>query len=156
MCIRDRVQVARCQCGLLAQGLHHQRCQPVDEAWMAAQLHLEAQALAFVQSHRAGVGHRLAQPLARQVLLVTAMAGLVHRAHQAAQEVVLAKARGHAHVLGHAAAEGVGADIQPAGIEIEAQQAHDPVSYTHLDVYKRQPIAAMSLAAALMPNPPHK
>ena len=60
---------------------------------------------------------------ARQVLLVAAVAGLVHRAHQAAEEVVLAKARGQAHVLGHAAAERVRAHVEPAGLEVEAEQA---------------------------------
>jgi hypothetical protein len=109
---------------LRAQGLLHQRRELLDEAGVAAQLHLETQALAFVQGRRAGIRHRLAQPLTRQVLLVAAVAGFVHGAHQAAQEIVFTEARGQTHVLGHATAERVRADIQPAGLEVKAQQAH--------------------------------
>ena len=61
----------------------HQRRQAVHEAGVAAELHLEAQRLAFVHRHRTRLGHRLAQPVARQVLLVAAVAGLVDRAEQA-------------------------------------------------------------------------
>ena len=81
---------------------------------------------------------RLAQPLARQVLLVAAVAGFVHRAHQAAQEAVERKTRGHAHVFRHATAEGVGAHIQPAGLEIEAQDPHHLLAQPALAVQRER------------------
>mmetsp|Transcript_15092 Transcript_15092/g.41424 ORF Transcript_15092/g.41424 Transcript_15092/m.41424 type:complete len:429 (-) Transcript_15092:1778-3064(-) len=118
------VQVAGLEGGLVAEVLHQQRREQAGKGRVAAQLHLEAQALALVEAHRAGTGDGLAEQLARQTLLVAAVSGLVDRAHQRRQEAVLAVARRHAYVLGHAAAEGVGAFVQPPGLEVEAHQPH--------------------------------
>jgi len=118
------VEVVRREAALPAQVALDQRLQQAGEAGMRGQLHLEGQALALVQAHRAGAGHRQAQPFARQVLLVAAMAGFVDGAGEALQEAVVAVARGHPHILRHAAAEGMGALVQPAGLEVEAQQLH--------------------------------
>ena len=119
------VQVGGFKRRLVAEGLADQRRQLLHEAGMAAQLHLKAQALAFMQGHRSRVRHRLAEPVARQVLLIAAVAGFMHGSHQAAQEVVFAEARGHAHILGHATAERVRADVEPAGFKVKAQEPHD-------------------------------
>ena len=69
---------------------------------------------------------RLAEPVARQVLLVARVAGLVDRAHQALHEVVLAIARRQAHVLGHAAAERMRALVEPAGRRSRSRAAPSP------------------------------
>ena len=91
---------------------------------LRAELHLErrgsgSRGCAIERASR----DRLAEPVARQVLLVAGVAGLVDRAHQALHEVVFAVARGQAHVLGHAAAERMRALVEPAGLEVEAEQA---------------------------------
>ena len=48
----------------------------------------------------------------------------MNHAKQRAEQIVLVVARGDTHILGHAAAERVGADIQPSAIKIKAQYAH--------------------------------
>jgi hypothetical protein len=52
------------------------------------------------------------------------VAGFVNHAEQRAEQVVFVVARGDAHILGHAAAERVGADIQAPAVKIKAQHAH--------------------------------
>jgi hypothetical protein len=91
---------------------------------VAAKLHLERQALALVDAHRAGASHGQRQRFARQVLLVAGVAGFVHDAHQAAHEIVFGIAGGDAHVVGHAAAKRVAGDVEPATLKVKAQQAH--------------------------------
>ena len=118
------VQVAGLEGRLAAEVPDQQRRQQAGEGRVAAQLHLEGQALALVDAHGAGARDGLAQQLARQVLLVAGVAGLMDDAHQRRQEVVFAVARGHAYVFRHAAAERVGALVQPAGAEVEAHQRH--------------------------------
>ena len=110
---------------LLAEGGLDHRRQTADETRVAAELHLEAQALALVQRHRARLGQRLAQPLARQVLLVAAMAGLVHRAHQAAEEAVaepggLAEPEAEEGSLSEPPAEAGGDVAEPPGASDDA------------------------------------
>src|SRR3546814_3254678 len=53
------------------------------------------------------------------------MAGLVQHAHDGRHEVVLVVARGDAHVIGHAAEEGVQRDVEAAMLEIEADGGHE-------------------------------
>ena len=118
------VQVVGLEGRLVAEVLREQRRQQPRKRRMAAELHFERQALAFVDAHGAGACDRLPQQVTRQALLVATVAGLVDDAHQRGQEVVLAVAGGHAHVLGHAAAEGVRALVQPAGGKVEAHQPH--------------------------------
>jgi hypothetical protein len=124
---------------LIAEGLHDHRRQAGNEAGVAAELHLETQALALVQRGRARVGHRLAEQFARQVLLVAAVPGLVHRAHQRAEELVVAEARGHAHVLRHAATERVGADVEPTALEVESEHAHHLATQLALCLHRERP-----------------
>ena len=56
------------------------------------------------------------------------MAGLVQDRHQAGRGVRLVVARGHADVVGHAAAERVQALIEAALGEVEAERAHQPLA----------------------------
>ena len=93
------------------------------KASAAAGLHLHQQRLALVQHHAARIADRLAAPVARQAGLVERMAGLVQHAHQGAREVGLVVARGDAHVVGGAAGEGMRRDVEPAVVEVEADQA---------------------------------
>ena len=118
------VEVGRLEGRLRTEVLGEQGRQQLRERRVAAQLHLEAQALALVQAHGARLRHRLAEQRARQVLLVARMAGLVNGAHQAGQQIVLAVARGQAHVFRHAAGERMRALVQAAGLEVEIEQAH--------------------------------
>src|SRR3546814_16650923 len=53
------------------------------------------------------------------------MAGLGQHAQDGRHEVVLIVARGDAHVIGHAAAEGVQRDVEAAMPEIEADGGHE-------------------------------
>ena len=90
----------------------------------AAGLHLDQQRLAFVQTHAARPAHRLVTPATRQALLVKGVAGLVQRRHHRRHEIRLVIARGDAHVLGHAAAEGMVRDVETPARKIEAQRLH--------------------------------
>jgi hypothetical protein len=74
-----------------------------------------------VQHHAARVADRLAAPVARQAGLVERMPGLVQHAHQGACEVGFVVARGDAYIVGGAAGEGMGRDVEPAVAEVEAQ-----------------------------------
>ena len=56
------------------------------------------------------------------------MAGLVQDRHQAGRGVRLVVARGHADVVGHAAAERVQALVQAALVEVEAERLHQPLA----------------------------
>ncbi|MNN74562.1 hypothetical protein D3C81_1907720 [compost metagenome] len=66
----------------------------------------------------------LAEPVARQILLIARMAGFVHHAKQGAQQLVFIVTGGDAHVFRHAAAERMGADVETPGVKIEAQHFH--------------------------------
>jgi hypothetical protein len=98
--------------------------QHADERTAARELHFERQALAFVDAVRTRVAERLAQPFARQVLLEARVSGFVDGAHQALREVIFAVTRREPHVLGHAAAKGMRALVEPAAREIETQFLH--------------------------------
>jgi len=121
---QQAMQVGRLERWLRSEVPGQQRCDEPGETGAAAKLHLERETLALVDSHRARTCHRLAEQRARQVLLVARMAGLVDRAHQAAHEIVLAIARRQSRVLRNAAAERMGAFVEAAGFEIEAEQGH--------------------------------
>jgi len=86
----------------------------------AGGLHLHEERLALVHPHADREAHRLARPGAGQPHLVERMPGLVHHAHDAGEKIALVVARGHAHVLGGAAAERMRAHVEPAAREVEA------------------------------------
>jgi hypothetical protein len=90
----------------------------------AAYLHFEKQRLAFVHRHAARHADRLEAPLGGQPALVERVAGLVQRAHQGFREICLIVARRQPHILGGAAAERVGALVEPAMRKIEADPLH--------------------------------
>jgi hypothetical protein len=117
-------QVLGLERGLIADVRDEQRREALAEGAAARELHLEREALALVHGHRPGQGHRLAERLARQVLLVTRVPGFMNGAEQPLKQVVLAVAGRQAHVLRHAAAERMRALVQPAGREIEAERLH--------------------------------
>ena len=122
--VSSRCRLPTSKAGCAPRCVREQRRQAADEAGAATELHLERQALALVDRHRASARHRLAERLARQVLLVARVPGLVDRAHQALHEVVFAIARGDPRVFRHAAAERVRALVEAAAFEIEAEQCH--------------------------------
>ena len=76
-----------------------------------------------MQHHAPRVAHRLAPPVARQARLVEPVPGLVQNAHQRTGEIGLVVARGDAHVVGGAAGEGMGRDVEPSVMKIEAEAA---------------------------------
>ena len=76
-----------------------------------------------MEAHAARLADRLVAPGRGQAALVERMAGLVQHAHQRAAEIAFVVARGDAHIVGRAAAEGMQADIEPAMVEIEAEAA---------------------------------
>src|SRR3546814_5457524 len=98
---------------------------PYTTLFRSGGLHLDHQRLAFVHRHAARLADRLQAPFLRQAALVHGMAGLVQHAHDGRHEVVLVVARGDAHVIGHAAAEGVQRDVEAAMTEIEADGGHE-------------------------------
>ena len=87
-----------------------------------------------MQGHAAGGADRLVAPVVRQAHLVERMTGFVEHAHQALRKIVLGVARCDTHIPGHTAAERVQTDIQPPGIEIESEGAHQPFPETALFV----------------------
>ncbi len=74
--------------------------------------------------HAAGASDRLKPPFCRQPALVERMASFVQHPHQGAGEIVLAIAGGDADIVRGAAAERVGADIEPTVLEIEPDPFH--------------------------------
>jgi len=68
----------------------------------------------------ARVADRLASPLGGQPAFVEGVAGLVQHAHERAVEIGFLVPRGEADIVGRAAAKRMGADIEPAMSEIEA------------------------------------
>ena len=74
--------------------------------------------------HAAGVAHGPVPPLLRQALLIKAVAGFMENAHEGGKEFTRRVPRGHAHVGGHAAAEGVVRDIEAAMGEIKTDGFH--------------------------------
>ncbi len=105
---------------IAAEGRVHARPEPGEERVGARGLHLDDQALALMRGHAA----RLAQGAARegrgQVRLVERMTAFVQHAEDGLGRVGLVIAGGDADVGGRAAAEGVGALVEPCGGEIEA------------------------------------
>ena len=81
-------------------------------AGAAGELHLNEQALAFMHAHAARLTERPMRPVLGEPLFVEGMTGFVQHTHQRGEEFIGAVARGHAHVGGHAAAEGVVGDSQ--------------------------------------------
>ena len=79
--------------------------------------------LRLVQAERGGGAAERALDLARQALLVEAVAGLVQHREEAGEEVVLALARRQAHVAGReAGGERVRRLVEPPGLEVEADR----------------------------------
>ncbi len=74
--------------------------------------------------HAAGGADRLQAPIRRQVALVERMPGLVQHPHQRLGKIALVIAGRDPHVVGGAAAKRVGADVEPAVREIEADRLH--------------------------------
>ena len=97
---------------------------PFPEGGIAGELLFNEQALAFMGRHAAGAAHGPVRPLLRQALLIEAVAGFMEDAHEGGEEFAGGVARGHAHVGGHAAAEGMVRDIKAAMGEIEADGFH--------------------------------
>ena len=64
---------------------------------------------------------RLAEPGARQILLVAPVAGFVHRAPEATDKAIFTIARGEAGILGHAAAKRMGTFIQAPSRKVETE-----------------------------------
>ncbi len=117
-------QVRRRERRLLAEMGADARSNERQERRVVAKLHLAKQALTLVDGHGARLTRRLAQPLARQPLLVAGVAGLVDDAHQARDKLLFVVARGHAHIGGHPAAKRMGADIEAALVEVKADERH--------------------------------
>ena len=107
----------------LPKAAAHARRGEGDEGVAAAGLHLHQQRLALVQGHAAGIADRLTPPRLGQAGLVERVAGLVQHAHQRAGEIRLVVARGDAHVVGGAAGEGMGRDVEAAVMKVEADPA---------------------------------
>ena len=118
------MQVVRREGRLVAEVRHHARREQADERAAQADLHFKAEALAFVNAGAPRPGHRLSQPVARQVLFIAPMAGLVDDAPQASHKTILAIARGEAGIFRYAAAKRMRAFVQTAGAEIKTQQRH--------------------------------
>ena len=118
------IQIVRFKGRLLAKMFFQRRCEQADKAAAARELHFKGQTLTFVQAVGTRGADRLAQPVARQVLFVTGMAGLVDGAEQAACKIAVAVARGQAHILRHAAAERMRTLVEPPRREIETEQRH--------------------------------
>ena len=112
-----------------------QRTQDLQEFIAARQLHFEQQALRFMDSGGTSQGDRLAEQIARQVLLVAGVAGFVHDAEQRGQKLFLVVTRGDAHIFRHAAAERVGADVDAAVVEVETEQLHHAEAQLALGVH---------------------
>ncbi len=110
--------------GVAPEMLAQERGQRLREGAAAAGLHLDAERLALVHRHPARLADRLAAPFGGKSLLVEGVPRLVQRAHQAVEEAVLAVARGDAHVVDGAAAEGVQADVEPAARGVEPEARH--------------------------------
>ena len=69
-----------------------------------------------------------AVPLPRQAALIERMAGLVDHPHDGGGEIILGIAGGDAHIVGHAAAEGMQAGVEAAMLELETHGAHNPLA----------------------------
>ena len=78
-----------------------------------------------MDAHRARTTDRQVHAVARQILLVARVSGFMNNAHQAAHEVVFVVARGDAHILGHAAAKGMGREVEPTGGKVKPEQGHE-------------------------------
>src|SRR5712671_7152071 len=95
------------------------------ERTAAAHLHFEQQRLALVNGHAAGAADRLQAPRSGEAALVEGMTGLVQNSHQGARKIALVIARRDPYIVGRAAAKRMGADIEPAMSEIEANPLHE-------------------------------
>lgn len=79
-----------------------------------------------MHAHAARLADGLAAPIGRQSLFIQRVAGFVQDAHERLREIILFIASGQAHVVGRAAAEGVGGNVQAPVVEIEPQRLHEP------------------------------
>ena len=77
-----------------------------------------------MHGHAACVAQRQMRPLGGQTLFIESVTGLMQDAHQGRQELARNIACRHAHIAGHAAAERMVRDIEPAVVEIEAKSLH--------------------------------
>ena len=105
---------------LFAKVLAYRWQQALQKGVAAAKLHLEKQALRLMDRRRTGEGDGLIEPVTRQILFIARVAGFVDHAKQRAEQVVFVVARGDTHILGDAAAEWVGADIQASAVKIKS------------------------------------
>ncbi len=103
--------------------------------------------------HAARRADRLQAPIHRQVALVERVPGLVQNAHQRLGEIVLVVAGGDAHVVGGAAAKRMGADIEPAMREIEADPLHQARRRPALRRDRERASAARASAATPLGGP---
>ena len=82
--------------------------------------------MALVHCHAAGATDRLEPPFDRETPLIKGMAGLVQHTHQGPRKIVFVVARRDPHIIGSTAAKWMGADVQPAVREVEADTFHQP------------------------------
>ena len=117
-----------------AERLTHQRGEIGDEGPAAASLHLEDEGLAFMHRHAAGAAYGLAEPIAGAALFVQRMAAFVQHAHEGGGEIRLVVTGGDPHVVGGAAAERMGADVEPSARRVETNHTHEPLADGLLDI----------------------
>ena len=77
------------------------------------------------------------------------MAGFMDDAHQTGQKAVFSVARGHSHILGHAATKRMGALVEPASFEIESHQPHRIQTQCALTRFGERPLRLQGLLLRL-------
>ena len=123
-----------------AETLAQDRGEVVGEAPAAAGLHFHQQRLAFMHAHAARLADRLGEPVMRAALFIDGVAAFMQHAHQRAGEIGFVVAGGDADILGGAAAERMGADIEPAARGVEADGLHQPLAQGALRVVRERPV----------------
>ena len=111
---------------IAAKSLADDRCRVGQKSTASAHLHFEQQRLALVHCHAAGTADRLKPPLGREPALIERVPGLVQHPHQGPRKIVLVVAGRDPHIFGGAAAKRMGADVEPAMREVEADTFHQP------------------------------
>lgn len=76
------------------------------------------------------------------------MAGFVDHAEQSAEQVVFVVAGGDTHILGYAAAERVGADVEAPAVEVKAKDTHRLQAQLPLFSNGERPCGAISVCFA--------
>lgn len=106
-----------------------------------------------MDSGGAGESYGLVDPRARQILLVAGVAGFVDHAEQSAEQVVFVVAGGDAHILGYAAAERVGADVEAPAVEVKAKDTHRLQAQLPLFSNGERPCGRLASASPASPPP---